>query len=137
MEEIITAEERPRIGLHAEEITDVVIGAVIEVHRELGPGLLESIYEDCMCQELRNRGVPFQAQLELPVIYKGNRLDSNYRIDLLVADTVVVELKAVDRVLGVHQVQLLTNMKLLKKRVGLLINFNVAMLRDGIVRRIL
>ena len=119
------------------EVTEAVIGAAIEVHRLLGPGLLEAIYEDCLCEELKLRGVPFRSQIESEVFYKGRKTDGKIRIDLIVADEVVVELKAVERVLEVHHAQLLTYLRMTGKRVGLLINFNVSALRNGITRRVL
>jgi len=119
------------------EITGSVIGAAIEVHRVLGPGLLESAYEECMCRELALRQVPFERQWQLPVEYKGVRLDCGYRVDLVVADRVAVELKAVDRLLPIHQAQLLTYMRLGGWKVGLLINFNMPVLKRGIQRLIL
>jgi GxxExxY protein len=117
--------------------TSRIIGAAIEVHKELGPGLLESAYEECLCHEFHLRGLPFRRQIDLPVSYKGLKLDCGYRLDLIVDDTVVVELKAVEALLPVHQAQLLTYMKLTGKQVGLLINFNVPLLTQGIIRRVL
>jgi len=119
------------------EITEAVIGAAIEVHRHLGPGLLESAYEECLCQELTLRKIPFERQRGLPVEYKGLRLDCGYRLDLLVAETVVVEVKAVESLLPIHEAQLLTYLRLGGWRVGLLINFNVPVLKQGIRRRVL
>ncbi|MHB8519438.1 MAG: GxxExxY protein [Limisphaerales bacterium] len=119
------------------ELTERIIGAAIEVHRVLGPGLLESAYEECLCHELSFRRVPFQRQVALPVCYKGVQLDCGYRLDLLVADQVVVELKSIDRFEAIHDAQLLTYLRLSKRKVGLLINFNVPLLKDGIVRRVL
>jgi GxxExxY protein len=116
--------------------TEPVIGAAIEVHKQLGPGLLESTYEECLCHELHLRGIQFQRQLDLPVLYKGLKLDCGYRLDLLVEDTVVVELKALEQILPVHEAQLLTYLRLAQKSVGLLINFNVPLLKDGIRRRV-
>lgn len=130
-------EGRRNIGLLSEALTEGIIGAAVEVHQQLGPGLLESVYEECMCQELRLRDIPFLAQVELPVVYKGRETGGTYRIDLIVADEVVVELKAVERLLSVHDAQLLTYLKLTGKRVGLLINFNVPVLHRGIIRRVL
>ena len=123
--------------MQAKKVTEAVIGAAIDVHRALGPGLLESAYVQCLCCELGMRNVPFRVELPLPVVYKGLKLDCGYRIDLLVADLVVVEVKSVEHVLPIHQAQLLTYLKLGGWRVGLLINFNVPLLRDGIVRRVL
>ena len=122
--------------LVAGEVTDDVIGAAIEVHRELGPGLLESVYEECLWHELHLRGLAFKRQVNVPVSYKGASLDSGCRIDVL-EDSVVVEVKAVGQVLAVHEAQLLTYLRLAGKRVGLLLNFNVPVLKDGIVRRVL
>ncbi|HTS05249.1 MAG TPA: GxxExxY protein [Candidatus Eisenbacteria bacterium] len=130
-------ETRSNEKLLSEAVTEQIIGAAIEVHRQLGPGLLESVYEECMCQELRLRDIPFRCQIELPVTYKGIETGGKYRIDLIVADEVLVELKSVERILGVHEAQLLTYLKLTGKRVGLLINFNVAILHRGILRRVL
>jgi len=119
------------------EITEAIIGSSIEVHRELGPGLLESAYRQCLCHELTLRGMPFVCERPLPVVYKGLRLDCGYRVDLVVADAVVVELKTVDRLAPVHDAQLLTYLRLGGWKVGLLINFNVELLRNGIHRRVL
>ncbi|HRG94675.1 MAG TPA: GxxExxY protein [Polyangiaceae bacterium] len=123
--------------LIGEELTGVVIGAAIEVHKALGPGLLESAYEECLCCELGLRGVGFARQVELPISYKGASLTCGYRMDLVVADALVVELKAVERVLPLHEAQLLTYLRLSQKRVGLLINFNVPTLKQGIHRKVL
>ena len=117
--------------------TSPIIGAAIEVHRSLGPGLLESAYEECLCHELRLCGLEFRRQIDLPVIYKGLSLNCGYRIDLIVQDEVILELKSIEKLLPVHQAQLLTYMRLAGKRVGLLINFNVPLLTQGIVRRVL
>jgi GxxExxY protein len=119
------------------EMTEQIIGAAIEVHRALGPGLLESAYHACLCHELRLRGVVFEDQLDLPVVYKGLRLDCGYRIDVLVAKTIVVELKAVDKLHPIHEAQLITYLKLGGWTVGLIINFNVPVLKDGIKRKVL
>ena len=118
------------------ETTGAIIGAAIEVHRNLGPGLLESAYQECLCRELILRTIPFRKQISLPVIYKGTRVDCSYRIDLLV-DDVVVEIKSVAAIEPIHEAQLLTYMKLGAWRLGLLINFNVAVLKHGIRRLIL
>jgi GxxExxY protein len=120
------------------DLTGEIIGAAIEVHRQLGPGLLESAYEECLCHELRLRKLEFQRQVPLPVQYKGVNLDCGYRIDLLVAEQVVVELKSVETLAPVHEAQLLTYLRLSRKRVGLLINFGApALKRGGIIRRVL
>ncbi len=120
-----------------ERLTEALIGAAIEVHKALGPGLLESVYEACLCRELELRGLQCARQVELPISYKGVKLDGGCRADLLVGSTVVVEIKAVEAVLPVHEAQLLTYLRLSGRRVGLLINFNVPVLKDGIVRRVL
>jgi len=120
-----------------EEITQKVIGAAIEVHRQLGPGLLESAYEVCLAHELQQRGVRFGRQIPVPINYKGLEVACGYRADLIVEETVVVELKAVDKLLPVHDAQLLTYLKLTGLRVGLILNFNVYSLKKGIVRRVL
>ncbi len=119
------------------ELTEAVIGAAIEVHRGLGPGLLESAYLACMRRELTMRGLPFRSEVPLPVAYKGVQIDCAYRIDLLVDERVVVELKAIDALEPIHEAQLLTYLKLGGWQVGLLINFNVAVLKTGIKRRVL
>ena len=123
--------------MHVNEITEAIIGASIEVHRALGPGLLESAYVQCLCYELRLRQIPFAMEVSLPVVYKGLKLDCRYRVDLVVADSVVVEIKAVERLAPVHEAQLLTYLRLGGWKAALLINFNVPLLRDGIVRRVL
>src|SRR5882724_281757 len=119
-----------------EALTEQVIGAAMEVDKALGPGLLESVYEECLCHELHLRGIRFQRQVIVPVVYKGVALDCGYRLDLIVEDTVVLELKCVDRVLPIHEAQLLTYLKLLNKAVGFIINFNVSVLRNGIFRKV-
>ena len=119
------------------ELTQRIIGAAIEVHRELGPGLLESAYRRCMCRELDLQGIPFKTEMPLPVVYKGVALDCGYRLDLLVAELVVVEIKAVEKLDKIHEAQLLTYLRLGGWKVGLLINFNVPALKDGIRRRVL
>src|SRR5512146_264253 len=123
--------------MDANEITEQIIGAAIEVHKVLGPGLLESAYEECLCHELNGRQIPFRRQVEIPVTYKGVNLACGYTADLIVDDKVVVEFKAVEHIARVHQAQLLTYMKLLSIRKGLLINFHTAVLRQGIIRRVL
>ena len=120
---------------------DLVSGAIlrgaIRVHKALGPGLLESAYRACLCHELQKRGFVVQKELPLPLHYDGLKLDVGYRIDLLVEDSVIVELKVVSRLLPVHEAQLLSYMKLSRKSIGLLINFHVPMLRDGVRRMVL
>jgi len=119
------------------QITQSIIGCAIEVHRHLGPGLLENAYEVALCRELDLQSVSYQRQKRLPLNYKGINLGLSYRIDILVSEVVVVEVKAVDKVLPIHQAQLLTYLKLGGYQIGLLLNFNVSQLRDGIVRRVL
>jgi len=123
--------------LRYEALTEQILGAVIEVHKVLGPGLMESAYEECLCHELNLRGLQFARQMTVPVFYKGVSLDCGYKLDLLVDDTVILELKCVDRISSVHEAQLLTYMKLLNKPVGFIINFNVPVMKAGIVRKVL
>jgi len=115
-------------------LTECVIGACIEIHKAIGPGLLESAYEECLCHELRLAGLGFERQKPLPVSYKGVKLDCGYRIDLVVEGKLIVELKTVQELLPIHEAQLLTYLKLSGLAVGLLINFNVPVLRRGIKR---
>lgn len=124
-------------GIMHESITEQVIGAAIDVHRTLGPGLLESAYEACLAHELSARGVPFTRQQQMPIEYKGQKLDAGYRLDMVVDGKVVVELKSVEKVDPIHEAQLLTYLRLSGIRVGLLINFNVKALHTGIMRRVL
>lgn len=118
-------------------LTSSIIDAAIEVHRWLGPGLLESVYEACLAQELEERNVPYERQKKLPVQYKGRGLELGFCLDLLVDDRVVVELKSVEQLLPVHEAQLLTYLKLSHKQTGLLLNFNCRLLKDGIKRLVL
>jgi GxxExxY protein len=119
------------------KITEIIIGASIDVHRALGPGLLESTYEECLCYELEQRNVKFERQYNLPIVYKDVRIDCGYRIDLLIEEQVVVELKAIERLLPLHDAQLLSYLKSGDWKVGLLINFNVPVLKHGIRRKII
>lgn len=123
--------------MNINKITEAIIGAAIEVHRVLGPGLLESAYEECLCRELALQRVPFERQRPLPVEYKGLLLDCGYRLDLLVSGVVVVEIKAVEDLLPIHEAQLLTYLRLGGWKAGLLINFNVPVLKRGIRRCVL
>ena len=116
------------------EITEAIIGAAIEVHRVLGPGLLESAYEACLAFELAQRGLRVEQQKPLPVVYREVKLDAGYRLDLVVEDTVIVEIKAVDRLERIHEAQLLSYLRLSGYRIGLLINFNVTLLKNGLKR---
>jgi GxxExxY protein len=120
-----------------DRLTERVIGFAIEVHRQLGPGLFESAYEECLCYELRQSGLHFRRQVPLPVVYKDIRLDCGYRIDVVVEELVILELKAVERLIPVHEAQLLTYLKLSSMRIGLLLNFNSAVLKNGIRRLVL
>ena len=122
---------------HLNELTYDVIGAAIEVHRILGAGLLESSYRECLCRELSLRDIAFQREYGLPLQYKGIRLECGYRIDILVSGLVVVEIKAVEALAPIHDAQLLTYMRLGGWKVGLLINFNVVVLKEGIHRRVI
>jgi GxxExxY protein len=123
--------------LKFDDLSNVVLGCAIAMHRELGPGLLESTYEQCLAYELTQANVPFKLQVELPVEYKRMRLDCGYRIDLLADGRLIVELKSVEQLLKIHEAQVLTYMKLAKMSVGLLINFNVDVLRNGVRRFVL
>ena len=115
-------------------LTEQIIGAAIEVHRHTGPGLMESAYEECLCFELSQLGLSFKRQVSLPITYKGIKLDCGYKMDLVVEDTVVLELKTVDQLLPIHAAQLLTYLKLSGKPIGLLINFNEPILKKGLKR---
>ena len=123
--------------LYHSELSEQIIGAAIEVHRHLGPGLLESAYQMCLAKELELREVAFEREVVLPVQYKGIEVDAGYRIDFVVNEKVIVEVKSVESVAPVHEAQLLTYLRLSKKKVGLLINFKVPVLKDGIFRRVL
>ena len=116
------------------QITQKIIGCAIEVHKILGPGLLESVYEECLAFELSSQRLLVERQVPMPVVYKNLELECGYRIDILVEDSVIIELKSIEKLIPVHEAQILTYMKLTSKEVGLLINFNVSLLKDGIVR---
>ena len=116
------------------QVTERIIGCAINVHRALGPGLLESAYEECLCFELSQSGLIFQRQVALPIVYKTVKLDCGYRMDLVVEDTVIVEIKAVEKIIPVHEAQLLSYLKLANKPIGLLLNFHVSVLKNGIKR---
>ena len=118
------------------DISGKIIGAAIEVHKHLGPGLLESAYEECLCCEMALRGIRFERQVPLPLNYKGVDLDCGYRLDLLVEDKVIVELKSIETLEPIHDAQLLTYLKLRNAWLGLIINFNVIMLKDGVRRMV-
>ena len=116
------------------KLTGEIIGAAIEVHKALGPGLLESAYEECLCHEFKLRSFPFERQKELPIEYKGVKLDCGYRLDIVVWNKIILELKSCSELLPIHEAQLLTYLKLTNMKVGLLINFNVPVLKEGIKR---
>jgi GxxExxY protein len=124
------------MSLKHEALTNAIIGAAVEVHKTLGPGLLESVYELCLCRELSSRNIPYRRQVPVPLTYKGVRIDCDLQIDVLADEAVVIELKSIEKLAGIHEAQLLTYLKLSGKKVGLLINFNVELLKDGIVRRV-
>ena len=127
-----------RRKLILEDLTQELIGAAIEVHRHLGPGLLESAYEECLCHELTIRGIHFERQVSIPIEYKGIKLDCGYRIDLLVENAVILELKSVEKITNLDRAQLLTYLKLTSKKLGFIFNFNCPVLsRDGLVRLVL
>jgi GxxExxY protein len=123
--------------LHEEALTEQIIGALIEVHRTLGPGLLESAYQACTAREFALRGFAFEQELPLPLEYKGVHVDCGYRLDFMVAGKVIVELKTVESLQPVHEAQLLTYLRLTGCKVGLLVNFNVPVLKHGIKRMVL
>jgi GxxExxY protein len=117
-----------------DQISHSIIGAAIEVQRHLGPGLLESAYEACLVFEIKNRGMQVDVQKPLPVVYKDVKLDCGYRLDLVVEDEIIVEIKAIEKLLPIHDAQLLSYLRLTRKRVGLLMNFHVPVLKDGLKR---
>ena len=118
------------------ELSYKIIGAAIEVHKEIGPGLLESVYEACLIEELRMRGLKAEQQVELPIVYKGKKLNKTYRVDIFVENEIIVELKCVEELHPIHEVQLVTYIKLANKRLGLLMNFNVTQMTKGIKRKV-
>jgi len=119
-------------GLERDPLCEKILGCAIEVHRELGPGLLESVYETCLADELTAAGIKFQRQFPIPVMYKGRLMDCGFRADILVADQILLELKAMESLLPIHEAQLLTYLRLAKVRHGFLMNFNVRLLKDGL-----
>lgn len=126
-----------RMLKHSPELTEKIIGLCIEVHKNLGPGLLESAYEECLCYELLNKKIQFERQMPLPIRYKDVSLDCGYRLDIVVENKILLELKSVESILPLHQSQILTYMKLSNLRVGLLINFNTPVVSQGIKRYVL
>jgi len=137
MNEKDLASKWPDLPSGTNEITGLIVDAAFAVHSELGPGLLEAIYEECLLIELRNRKLKVDRQVDVPVMYKGQTTGTGFRLDLVVEDSVVVELKAINALLPIHKAQLLTYLKLTQHRLGLLINFNVTKIKNGIHRVIL
>ena len=126
---MLTKDEYERIG-------KIILDCAFEVHKELGPGLLESIYEECLCEEIRNKGLKVENQVYLPLLYKGKKLNKNFRIDILVEDAIILEIKSAIDIYTVDEAQLVSYMKLADKRLGYLLNFNVALLKEGIKRKV-
>ncbi|MDD2996519.1 MAG: GxxExxY protein [Paludibacter sp.] len=126
---MLTKDEYERIG-------KIILDCAFEVHKELGPGLLESIYEECLCEEIKNKGLKVENQVYLPLLYKGKKLNKNFRIDVLVEDAVILEIKSAIDLYSVDEAQLVSYMKLADKHLGYLLNFNVALLKDGIRRKV-
>ena len=122
---------------HGSTLSDRVIGMAIQVHRHLGPGLLESAYEQCLCYDLKELGIAYERQVPLPVVYKGVRLECGYRIDLVVERELIIEIKSVERIMAIHEAQMLTYLRLSGHKVGILMNFNSAILKDGLRRFVL
>jgi GxxExxY protein len=123
--------------IHGSAISERLIGFAIEVHRQLGPGLLESAYEECLCFELKQSGIAYARQVPLPVTYKQVRLEAGYRMDIVVEQELIVEIKAIERLLPIHEAQMLTYLKLSGLKIGLLLNFNSILLKDGLKRVVL
>jgi GxxExxY protein len=133
-----TEDTEARGGLvHGAALSERVIGLAIDVHRQLGPGLLESAYEECLCFDLKQAGISFARQVVLPVVYKGVKLQCGYRMDVVVQDELVLEIKTVDRLMPIHEAQMLTYLRLSRYKVGLLLNFNAVTLKDGIRRLVI
>lgn len=126
---MLTKDEYERIG-------KIILDCAFEVHKELGPGLLESIYEECLCEEIKNKGLKVENQVYLPLLYRGKKLNKNFRIDVLVEDAVILEIKSAIDLYSVDEAQLVSYMKLADKHLGYLLNFNVALLKDGIRRKV-
>jgi GxxExxY protein len=121
-------------NMERDPVSDGVIGAAIEVHRHLGPGLLESAYEECLCFELAQRGIAHQRQVPLPIVFKGHRLDCGYRLDIVVERRLIVEVKSVDQLMRIHEAQVLTYLRLSGLQTGILLNFNAVLLKHGLRR---
>jgi GxxExxY protein len=126
---MLTKDEYERIG-------KIILDCAFEVHKELGPGLLESIYEECLCDEIRSKGLKVENQVYLPLVYKGKKLNKNFRIDILVEDVIILEIKSAIDLYAVDEAQLVSYMKLADKHLGYLLNFNMALLKDGIKRKV-
>ena len=124
------------LPVELEKLSSALVDSAFKVHQALGPGLLESVYEACLCVELSNRGIAYEAQSPVDIIYEGKRVDAGLRVDLLVERSIILELKAVDKLMPIHQAQLLTYLKLTDLRLGLLINFNVALFKERVKRMI-
>jgi GxxExxY protein len=133
----MNSESRQPASPELDRLASITVSSIFEVHRELGPGLLESVYEYCLLNELHRRGLEVRCQVVLPIIYKNSRIDGGLRLDMLVEDQLVVELKAVESLLDVHTAQMLTYLKLSHRQLGLLVNFNVPLIKHGIKRIIL
>ena len=127
----------PGLPEHLEELATALVDAAFKVHQSLGPGLLESVYESCLCIELTKRGISYERQASMPLVYEGVNVEGGFRLDLLVEKSVVLEIKAVEKLLPIHQSQLLTYLKLTNLRLGLLVNFNVQMFKQGVRRVVL
>lgn len=123
--------------VHGSALSDRVIGIAIEMHRQLGPGLLESVYETCLCFELKQGGLSYEQQVSLPIVYKTVKLDAGYRMDVVVENELVLEVKFVDRLMAIHEAQMMTYLRLSSKKVGLLMNFNTVALKDGLKRMVM
>ncbi len=133
---LLNIEATKEIEVDINKLSSRIIGAAIEVHKGLGPGLLESAYEECLCRELELKGIRFERQKPLPVTYKEKRLDCGYRLDIVVEDVIVVELKACEGIEPIHKAQVLTYLRLSGLKLGLLLNFNTPTMRDGIIRMV-
>jgi GxxExxY protein len=125
------------LDFETERLAKEAIDACFVVHKEMGPGLLEKVYEACLCQELRDRNIPFEVQKSIPLFFKGKKLDIDHRLDLIIDGKIIIEIKAVDREMDIHRAQLLSYLKLSGIRLGLLVNFNATLMKDGIKRVVL
>ena len=132
-DEMVGKQQEP-LPRHTEDLATEIVDAVFHVHQTLGPGLLGSVYQTCLSYELTTRQIPFQSEIQLPITYKEIQLESGLRMDLVVDDLIILELKAVEKIIPIHEAQLLTYLKLSKKRLGFLINFNTPLIKNGIKR---